>query len=152
MKLFVLGTLARAQQGAILVEFALVAPLFLGMLFGIVEFGRASWTLLALQQTATVGARCMALPQSACASDVTYAYNATKTVTYIKQVANQWGVSLSSADIAPNNAANCGGKSGVARHHFPERGAAVGQHLRRRNTAVRICLLPQQLLGDADFC
>ena len=55
MKLFVLGTLARAQQGAILVEFALVAPLFLGMLFGIVEFGRASWTLLALQQTATLG-------------------------------------------------------------------------------------------------
>jgi len=114
MKLFVLGTLARAQQGAILVEFALVAPLFLGMLFGIVEFGRASWTLLALQQTATVGARCMALPQSACASDVTYAYNATKTVTYIKQVANQWGVSLSSADIEQNNAANCGGKSGFS--------------------------------------
>jgi Flp pilus assembly protein TadG len=114
MKLPLLRTLGRSQHGAIMVEFALVAPVFLALLFGIVEFGRASWTLLALQQTAIVGARCMALPQPSCASDMTYTYNAMKTVTYIQQVANQWGVSLSNTDIAQNNAANCGGENGFS--------------------------------------
>jgi Flp pilus assembly protein TadG len=114
VKLLALRTLGRAQHGAVMVEFALVAPIFLALLFGIFEFGRALWTQQALQQTAIVGARCMALPQSACASDVTYAYNSTKTMAYIQQVANQWGVSLTSADIAQNNAANCGGESGFS--------------------------------------
>ena len=109
-----LRILGRSQHGAIMVEFALVAPVFLALLLGIVEFGRASWVLLGLQQTAIVGARCMALPQSTCASDTTYTYNAVKTTAYIQQVANQWGVSLSSADIAQNNAANCGGENGFS--------------------------------------
>jgi hypothetical protein len=51
-----------------LVEFALVAPVFLAPLFGTLEFGRALWTQQALQQTAIAGARCMALPQTNCAT------------------------------------------------------------------------------------
>jgi hypothetical protein len=82
MKLSVLWTLGRAQDGAVLVEFALVAPVFLLLLFGVIEFGGAFWTQQALHQAAIVGARCMALPQSACASTVTYTYDATKTMTY----------------------------------------------------------------------
>ena len=114
MKLFVLRTSGRAQHGAILVEFALVAPIFLMLLFGIIELGRALWTQHALHQTAIAGARCMALPQSACASAVSYIYDATKTMTYIQQVANQWGLLLSHSDIIQNNAANCGGLSGFS--------------------------------------
>jgi hypothetical protein len=120
MKLSVLRTLGRAQHGAVLVEFALVAPVFLVLLFGIIEFGRALWMQQALHQTAIAGARCMALPQSACASAPTYAYDATKTMTYIQQVANQWGLSLSSLDIVQNSTANCGGQSG-----FSEVSAAI---------------------------
>jgi Flp pilus assembly protein TadG len=112
MKLSVLWTLGRAQHGAVLVEFALVAPVFLMLLFGVIEFGRALWMQQALHQTAIVGARCMALPQSACASAATY--DSTKTMTYIQQAANQWGLSLSNADIVQNNAANCGGQSGFS--------------------------------------
>jgi Flp pilus assembly protein TadG len=97
-----------------MVEFALVVPFFLALLFGIIEFGRALWTQQALQQTAIAGVRCMALPQSACASAVSYTYDATKTTTYIQQVANQWGVSLPSANITQNDAANCGGVSGFS--------------------------------------
>jgi Flp pilus assembly protein TadG len=114
MKLSVLSTLGRAQHGAVLVEFALVAPVFLVLLFGVIEVGRAFWTQQALHQTAIVGARCMALPQSACASAVTYTYDATKTMTYVQQAANQWGLSLSSSDIMQNNTANCGGQSGFS--------------------------------------
>jgi Flp pilus assembly protein TadG len=112
MKLSVLWTLGRAQHGAVLVEFALVAPVFLMLLFGVIEFGRALWMQQALHQIAIVGARCMALPQSACASAATY--DSTKTMTYIQQAANQWGLSLSNADIVQNNATNCGGQTGFS--------------------------------------
>ena len=42
-------------------EFALVAPLLLTALFGLIEGGRAIWTKQALQQVAAAGARCLAL-------------------------------------------------------------------------------------------
>jgi Flp pilus assembly protein TadG len=114
VKLPDLQPLWRSQHGVTAVEFALTAPVFLALLFALIEFGRALWTQLALEQTAIIGARCMALPQPACASDMTYVYNATKTMTYIQQIAGQWGVALSSANILQNNAANCGGESGFA--------------------------------------
>jgi TadE-like protein len=114
VKLLDRQTLCRSQHGATLVEFALVAPVFFALLFAIIEGGRALWIQLALEQTAISGARCMAFPQAACASDMTHVYDATKTMTYIQQIANQWGVALSSADILQNNAADCGGGSGFA--------------------------------------
>jgi Flp pilus assembly protein TadG len=112
MRLLILRTLGQAQNGATLVEFALVAPVFLALLFGIFEFGRAVWIQQALQQTAIAGARCMALPQFACASAGTY--NSTDTTTYIQQIASQWGVSLPSSDITQNNTASCGGTTGFS--------------------------------------
>lgn len=105
MRLLMLRTLGQAQNGATLVEFALVAPVFLALLFGALEFGRALWTQQALQETAIAGARCMALPQTNCATD---------TTTFIQQVASQWGVSLTSANITPNNNTSCGGTSGFS--------------------------------------
>ena len=115
MRLLVLRTLERSQDGATAVEFALVAPMFLALLFGTFEFGRALWAQQALQEIAISGARCMALPQSACASAGTHIYNAARTMTYIQQVANQWGVSLPSGNIDQNNNANCGGTSGFSK-------------------------------------
>lgn len=108
-----LSTLGRAANGATLVEFALVAPVFLALLFGTLEFGRALWTQQALQETAIAGARCMALPQSGCAT-AAYAYSSADTIIYIQGVASQWGISLPSANITQNNAATCGGASGFS--------------------------------------
>lgn len=109
MRLRALRTLGRAQNGATLVEFAFVAPVFLALLFGTLEFGRALWTQQTLQQTAIAGARCMALPQSGCAT-AAYAYSPANTTIYIQQVASQWGVTLPSANITAVNAGstNCG--------------------------------------------
>lgn len=45
------------QRGAALVEFALVAAVFLTVLFGIVEFGRLLWTHNALTDATRRGAR-----------------------------------------------------------------------------------------------
>ena len=45
------------QRGAALVEFAIVATVFLTMIFGVVEFGRFFWTHNALRDAARKGAR-----------------------------------------------------------------------------------------------
>ena len=105
MTLRALRRVCRAENGATLVEFALVAPVFFVLLFGTIEFGRALWTQQALQETATAGARCMALPQPACASG--------GAKSYIQQVANQWGLSLLDSNINPNPANTCG-SSGIS--------------------------------------
>jgi len=45
------------QRGAALFEFAIVATVFLTMLFGVIEFGRFFWTHNALRDAARRGAR-----------------------------------------------------------------------------------------------
>lgn len=47
----------RSRNGAAAVEFALVMPVFLLMLFGIEELGRLFWTSHALHETAIATAR-----------------------------------------------------------------------------------------------
>ena len=51
------GALARAQEGAAAVEFALIAPLFLLMLLGILGYGGYFWRAHSLQQIANDAAR-----------------------------------------------------------------------------------------------
>ena len=46
-----------SQKGQTLVEFALAAMLFLTLLFGIIEFGRALWTWNTIAQATRAGAR-----------------------------------------------------------------------------------------------
>ena len=45
------------EQGATLVEFSIAATVFLVVLFGVIEFGRALWTHNALSDAARRGAR-----------------------------------------------------------------------------------------------
>jgi Flp pilus assembly protein TadG len=112
-----LRALSRARDGATAVEFALVAPLFLALVFGTLEFGRLLWTEQALQETAIAGARCVAIAQgktqnSPCASGGSY--SSTTAITYIQGIANGWGLSLPSADITPNTSASCGAGGGFS--------------------------------------
>lgn len=99
------------------VEFALVLPMFLMLVFGTIEFGRILWTEQALQETAAAGARCMAIAQgakeaSACASGGSY--SSATTTSYIQTVAGGWGLSLPSSGIILDNASSCGGSSGFS--------------------------------------
>jgi len=103
-----------ACDGETVVEFALVASVFLMLMFGCVEFARLLWTEMALQQTAISGARCMSLAQgsiesSACASGGNY--SSSSTTSYIQTTASGWGLTLANSDISLNNAATCGGVS-----------------------------------------
>jgi len=76
-----LSRLARAPAndgGASAVEFALVFPVFVLMVFGICEFGRALWTQSLLDYAVQTAARCGAVDTATCASN-------TATVTYAVQ-------------------------------------------------------------------
>jgi Flp pilus assembly protein TadG len=111
------ASLIAACDGSAVIEFALVAPIFLMLLFGSIEFGRLLWTQQALQQAAIAGARCMAIAQGAIQSSACAAsgsYSATSTKSYIETAASGWGVSVQDADITLDNAATCGGTTGFS--------------------------------------
>lgn len=55
-------------RGGSIVEFALVAPVLILFIFGIMESARAIWTFQSLQETAFTSVRCMAIGRSPCDS------------------------------------------------------------------------------------
>jgi Flp pilus assembly protein TadG len=107
-----LSFLRRCNKGTAAIEFAFLAPVLLLASFGIYEFGRWAWTLEALQETATSGARCVGIGQSSCEASGTY--NASSTATYVQNVALGWGLSVPAADITSTNSTTCGGISGFS--------------------------------------
>jgi len=52
----------RGRKGQALVEFALILPIFAMMIFGVIEFGRAFYTMHMLSNAAREGARTASLP------------------------------------------------------------------------------------------
>lgn len=112
MRRSLLFAVCRARGGNVAIEMALVLPAFLALVFGTIEYGRLLWTRQALQETATVAARCMAILQSPCASGGSY--SAIRTTSYIQQVGNQWGLSVPSSAITLMPNATCGGVAGFS--------------------------------------
>ncbi len=107
-----LSALVRCRGGTTAIEFALVLPAFLGLIFGTVEYGRLLWTREALQEVATAGARCMAVRASNCASGGSY--SASNTTSYIQNLAADWDLSLPSANITLAYGTTCAGASGFS--------------------------------------
>jgi Flp pilus assembly protein TadG len=89
------------NDGVAAVEFAILLPVFLTLLFGIVEFGRLMWTHAALQFAVEAAARCYAI-DTTCTS-------ASAAQTYASQ--QIFGLTVaSSAFLASNGAGtSCGG-------------------------------------------
>ena len=94
----------RGQRGAAAVEFALVVPVLLILVMGIIEFGRAYYVQTTISSAAREGVRTMALQNSVAA-----AQTATKNAAT--------GVTLTDAQIAvgfsPATATTCA-VSGIA--------------------------------------
>ncbi len=61
------------RRGATALEFALVAPVLLLLLFGCIEYGRMMWTWQALQLAGDQTARCVAIGGTACSTPANYA-------------------------------------------------------------------------------
>jgi Flp pilus assembly protein TadG len=96
-----------AERGAAAVEFAAVLGPLMLLIFGVFEFGRLLWVREALQETATAAARCMGMSASSCAASGSY--NSANTTTYIENLANGWGVTLTAGNITLDNNATCAG-------------------------------------------
>ena len=92
------------------VEFAILAPLLIVVVFGIMEFSRAIWTDEALANVAAKTARCVGLSLSSCAPGG--AYSATNTAQYAGQVAAGWGITLPTGDVSISTASSCPGQTG----------------------------------------
>jgi Flp pilus assembly protein TadG len=105
-----LRSLGYARGGATAVEFALVVPMFLMLVFGGIEFGRLLWAKEAMQETAIAGARCVAIAQGSGQTSSPCASGGTNT--YIQNVAKAWGLTL--ASITPTTSTSCGGTGGFS--------------------------------------
>ena len=86
------------------VEFALVFPVFILMVLGIFETGRALWTQSLLNYAVQSAARCGAIDTATCGSS-------TATVTYAVQ--NSSPLTVPNADFTVSNPA-CGNQVAVA--------------------------------------
>lgn len=56
-------------RGVAAIEFVLVFPVFLTLVFGIIETGRLMWQQVSMQRGVAIAARCGALGTSGCVSD-----------------------------------------------------------------------------------
>jgi Flp pilus assembly pilin Flp len=61
-----LSHLVKCEDGAEAVEFALIVPLLVTLLFGIFEFARAVWTQSVLDYAVEQAARCASVNTTAC--------------------------------------------------------------------------------------
>jgi Flp pilus assembly protein TadG len=61
--------------GATMIEFAMTAPLFMLLLFGIIQVSLALWTQFGIAHGAAMASRCLSLTPSTCSSnDATQTY------------------------------------------------------------------------------
>jgi Flp pilus assembly protein TadG len=75
-----LRRLRHADSGSSAVEFAMVAPFLIAMLFGVFEFGRALWTQSMLDFAVEQASRCATINTTTCGSASTIAtYAASQT-------------------------------------------------------------------------
>ena len=95
--------LAGCRRGATAVEFALLAPVFLLMLFGIIETARLAWTRQTLEETAFATARCMSV-STACATSATQK-------SFAVSRAAAWRIGITAAAVTPIAATTCGGQA-----------------------------------------
>ncbi|HXV32132.1 MAG TPA: TadE/TadG family type IV pilus assembly protein [Sinorhizobium sp.] len=100
----------RSRSGAGAVEFALVMPVFLLMLFGTIEYGRLFWTKHALHDTAIATARCMGVPQLECEDEGVY--DDTKAKAFAQDTAAGWFVSVDPTSVTLDRNASCHGLAG----------------------------------------
>lgn len=89
-------------------EFALVAPLLLLFIFGIIEAGRALWCLQVVQESAYATARCVAIGDPSCSDD-----DAAKqfAVTHVARS----GLTLPLAGVTIEKNVTCDGIGDMAR-------------------------------------
>lgn len=103
-----LRRIGACRRGATAIEFAVLAPVFLAMLLGLIEGGRLLWTQQTLQNVAHVGARCLAAGATSCAT-------VAATRSHVVSLAADRGVRLLAANVTPETGVTCAGVGGFDR-------------------------------------
>lgn len=98
--------LASDTRGATAIEFALLAPVFLMLLFGIIEVGRLMWVKQVLTETAFNAARCAALAAPCKAASDVQGYAATRAL--------RWGLKVDGTLVDYTASTTCDGNAGMA--------------------------------------
>jgi Flp pilus assembly protein TadG len=96
------------RRGATAVEFAVLLPVFLPLIFGVIQLGEMFWTQTAMQHAVEMAARCAAINATTCGS-------ASQTQTYATTQA--YGLTLPSGTFTASSAA-CGNQV-AASYTFP---------------------------------
>ena len=67
------------RSGASALEFGLLLPVFVPLIFGVIEFGQVFWTQTALQHAVEMAARCATINSTTCGTaSLTQTYAATQ--------------------------------------------------------------------------
>lgn len=101
------GRLATDRRGATAVEFALLAPIFLSMLFGIVESARFLWIKQSLNEVAFSTARCTSVH--------TDCETATARTDYAVARAQSYGQKLIATDVVVTQNTTCKATDGMVK-------------------------------------
>lgn len=87
------------SRGVAAVEYALVLPVFLAMVFGIIEIGRLMWYQVSLQRATAVATRCGAVTASDCT---------TAALIAAKAAVSAPGITLPASAFTVSTTATCG--------------------------------------------
>lgn len=101
------ASLRRCRRGATIVEFALLAPVFLAMMLGLIEIARLIWTRQTLEEVAFETARCMSVGTTCATADARRGFAVER--------AHAMGLTLSPAGVVPVAATTCNGAKGANR-------------------------------------
>ena len=93
--------ISSCEKGATVVEFALLAPVFLTFLFGTIEGSRIMWTKHTLDEVAFATARCMSV-STACETQ-------GAQQAFARDRAADYGIDIALADVTLKANADCRG-------------------------------------------
>lgn len=97
----VIPRLALGTSGVAAIEFVIVFPLFLTLVFAIIESGRLMWQQVSMQRAVATAARCGALGTMGCVSNTDIINTAIKASALS---------GLTIAEVTPDQTASCGVK------------------------------------------
>jgi hypothetical protein len=83
----------RYRRGTAAIEFAILAPVFLMFLLGIMDFGRLMWSNVTLARAVNVAARCASVNTTTCGTTA-------NIQTYA--VGQAWGLGLATTNFVPS--------------------------------------------------
>lgn len=103
----------RSRAGSTAVEFAMILPVFIAVIFGIIEFGRMIWTRNTMEHAVEVAARWGAI-------------NTTKTDAEIEAYAATQLIVVAPATVVFNSTSSSSSVSLTATHDFTSLAVAFG--------------------------